>query len=256
MKTFDFNQTGGLKLVTETLSGLQDAYSIFTGVAKMAGDKAILSGCEDLGTTVTDGYVVIGNETLEFKGAVKQTTVIIKEEITSIQFEDGNLKPFETYRYATFGFSPGAYNWDDFKRVPVLINLPDQISALSTMLNNKIDDLTNAIGYMRKGNIFIGDINGKTVGWTYSGAGYTIQLMNTSGNTAGGDDLYKITFTVPLETTDYVVFTAINYVGDYNSNNDVMASITNKTLNGFDVSFREVSPIIQSLSLDYIIFKK
>ena len=87
MKTFNFNQTGGFKLTTDILSGLQDAYKIYSGVAKMAGDKAILVGCEDLGTSVADGFVVIAGETLEFKGALKQATVIVKEEISISGFK-------------------------------------------------------------------------------------------------------------------------------------------------------------------------
>ncbi|MCT2563940.1 hypothetical protein [Chryseobacterium herbae] len=133
MKTFNFNQTGGFKLITEVLSGLQDAYSIFSGVAKMAGEKAIVSGCEDLGVTVGDGLVVIGGETLEFKGGVKQNTVIIKEENTGATFEDGSIKPFEKYRYATFGYSGTAFNWADFKRVTPLNALEDRITALEKM---------------------------------------------------------------------------------------------------------------------------
>lgn len=130
MKKFNFNQTGGFKLITEVLSGIQEAYSIFSGVAKMAGEKAIVSGCDDQGVNVGDGIVVIGGETLEFKGGVKQDTVIIKEEITESQFEDGNMKPFEIYRYATFGFSVNAFDWVDFKRVIPLNTLEERIVRL------------------------------------------------------------------------------------------------------------------------------
>ncbi|AZB17567.1 hypothetical protein EG352_07210 [Chryseobacterium indologenes] len=130
MKTFDFNQTGGFKLVTEVLAGLQEAYSIFNGVARMAGDKAILSGCNELGTNINDGVVVISGETLEFKGGVKQPTVIIKEEIKDAQYENGTLKPFETYRYATFGYSSNAYNWIDFKRVTPLNSIEERLLKL------------------------------------------------------------------------------------------------------------------------------
>ncbi|UDQ54982.1 hypothetical protein LJF28_04770 [Chryseobacterium indologenes] len=130
MKTFDFNQAGGFKLNTEVLAGLQEAYSIFNGVAKMAGDKAILSGCNELGTNISDGLVVISGETLEFKGGVKQPTVIIKEEVKDAQYENGTLKPFETYRYATFGYSATAFNWSEFKRVTPLNNIEERLLKL------------------------------------------------------------------------------------------------------------------------------
>lgn len=251
MKTFNFNQTGGFKLTTDTFSAVQSAYKIYSGVAKMAGDKAILSGCEVIGNTVSDGYVVIDGELLEFKGSIKQDTVIIKEEITTVDYEDGSIKTFETNRYAAFGFSAGAFQWADFKRVPVLIDLPQQLTNISTTLNNKIDALANSIGFLRKGNIFIGDINAKAAGWTYSGEGYTVQLMN-----AGVDELYRVTFTTPLEVSDYRVYTSINYVGSYVFNNDVISAIANKNAAGFDISIREVSADVQNINLDYIIFKK
>ncbi|MEG0927269.1 hypothetical protein [Chryseobacterium sp.] len=132
MRTFDFNQTGGLKLVTETLDGLQQAYSIYNGVARMAGDKSILSGCEDLGTNIGDGYVMINGELLEFKGAVKQATVIVKQEIVKMAFEN-DVKDFETYRYATFGFSTDAYQWAEFKRVTPLNTIEERLSRLETI---------------------------------------------------------------------------------------------------------------------------
>lgn len=252
MKTFNFNQTGGLKLVTEVFSGLQDAYKIYSSALKMAGDKAILSGCEELGGTVTNGIVIIGDEVLEFKGAVKQDTIIIKEEISNVEFENGDLKPFEYYRYATFGYSATAISWASLKRVPALIELPSQLAAL----NNKIDILTNAIGYLKKGEIYVGDISGKNVGWIYNGPDYKIQLINNApGGVNGGDDLYQITFNTPLETSAYKIFTSIKYNGSYGANNDVIFSTSNYTNTGFQLSVREVSPDIQNISFDYIIFK-
>ncbi|KQT17436.1 hypothetical protein ASG31_08475 [Chryseobacterium sp. Leaf404] len=256
MKLFNFNQTGGFKLVTDILTKIQSAYSIYNGVARMAGDKAILSGCEDLGTSVGDGYVVINGEMLEFKGALKQTTVIIKEEIGTADFEDGSTKPFETNRYATFGFSTTSFPWAEFKRVPALNSLPATITTLETNLNTKIDNLINALGFLKKGNVFIGDIANKPNGWTTTGAGYSIYLINSTPSGSGGDDLYRIVFTEPLPTNDFMLYGTINYSGDFNANNDVIFSITNKNVNGFDLSIREVSQIVQNLNFDFIIFKK
>ncbi|SIT25676.1 hypothetical protein SAMN05421786_11554 [Chryseobacterium ureilyticum] len=129
MKTFNYNQAGGMRLTTERFNELQQAYSIFTGLAGMAGNKAIISGCEDQGTTISDGYVVINGELLEFKSALKQSSVIIKTEVKKLMFENGE-KDFETYRYVTFGFSPDAFIWEDFKRVTALNLLEERISRL------------------------------------------------------------------------------------------------------------------------------
>lgn len=257
MRTFNFNQTEGLKLVTQTLSGLQEAYQIFIGMAKMAGNKAILSGCEELGNTIGNGVVVIGDEILDFKGGVKQDTVIIKQEITQSQFENGVFKDFETYRYATFGFAANSFDWNAFKRVPVLIDIPDQISTISTTLNAKIDALSNAIGFLRKGEIFIGDVNGKPVGWEFIGSDYTVKLINnTSGGGSGGDDLYQVTLNNALEDANYKVFLSIRYNGNYVANNDVIVTVSNITNTGFQLSVRELSMDTQNVTFEYIIFKK
>ena len=257
MIRFNFNQTGGLKIITQVLSRIQDAYSIINGVAKMAGDKAILSGCEVNGTNVSNGTVVINGETLDFVGGILQTKVIIVEDISKAVFKDGSVKSFETYRYAMFGFSDSAINWADFKRVPILNLIPEQIENLQTSLNSKINGLIESIGFLKKGNIYIGDIQGNSEGWTYSEADYTISLLQKNiGSTSGGDDYYQITFVKPLSTPNYNIFTSINYSGGYVDNNDVIIAITNKTINGFNLSAREVSPIIQNISIDYILFEK
>lgn len=256
MKKFNFNQTEGLEFNTETLAGIQDAYQIFEGVARMAGNKAILSGCEELGTTISNGIVVIDGEVLEFKGGVKQDKIIIREEITNAQFENGSWKPFEYYRYATFGFSVNSFSWAEFKRVPTLVNLPGQIAAISETLNNKIDALTNALGFVKKGEIYVGDVSGKSLGWTYTGSDYKIQLINAApGGVNGGDDLYQVTFNTALEVSTYKVFTSIKYNGSYGANNDVIFSVSNFTNTGFQLSVREVSPDVQNISFDYLILK-
>ncbi|OBS13382.1 hypothetical protein ATE49_13135 [Elizabethkingia miricola] len=125
MKTFNFNQTGGFKVTTETLSDIQDAYSIIEGVARVAGNLAIISGCTEAGggATVSDGVVMINNELLDFKGGAKQNTVIIREIITQKKFETGEMKDVIKYRFATFGFSNDYFAWTAFKRIPPLNTL-------------------------------------------------------------------------------------------------------------------------------------
>ena len=117
--------------------------------------------------------------------------------------------------------------------------------------------MIESLGFLKKGNIYIGDIQGNSVGWTYSEADYTISLLQKNiGSTSGGDDYYQITFVKPLSTPNYNIFTSINYSGGYVDNNDVIISITNKTINGFNLSAREVTPDIQNISIDYILFEK
>lgn len=117
MNKINFNHTGGFPLETDTLSFMQNAYDVFNSLGEMAGNLAILKGCEITGNSVSDGVVVIGSEVLFFKGGARGASVIIKEEKRSLPFEDGGQKEVEIKRYATFGNGITTYNWSDFFRI-------------------------------------------------------------------------------------------------------------------------------------------
>nr|DAP01490.1 MAG TPA: Baseplate structural protein [Caudoviricetes sp.] len=91
----------------------------------MAGNKAIISGCEEVGNTITPGTVFINGELFPFEGGAKGDTVIIKEETNEVTFEDGFLRPLENIRTAAFGRSTPekTYNWEDFQRITNLQDL-------------------------------------------------------------------------------------------------------------------------------------
>ena len=91
----------------------------------MAGNKAIISGCEEIGNTITPGTVFINGELFPFEGGAKGDTVFIKEETNEVTFEDGFLRPLENIRTAAFGRSTPekTYNWEDFQRVTNLQDL-------------------------------------------------------------------------------------------------------------------------------------
>ena len=101
------------------LAFMQNSYRLFNSLGSMAGNKAIISGCEEVGNTITPGTVYINGELFPFEGGAKGDTVIIKEETNEVTFEDGFLRPLETIRTAAFGRSTPekTYNWEDFKRV-------------------------------------------------------------------------------------------------------------------------------------------
>lgn len=140
MKRFKFDQTGGLKFTTDTLTHIQSAYSIVEGIGRMAGNMAILSGCNETSNSlVSDGIVVINGELLDFKGGVKQNTVIIIEEKEAIKFQTGEVKDVIIYRYATFGFSNSFYAWADFKKVPPLNTIEARLAKLEKAAKPIID---------------------------------------------------------------------------------------------------------------------
>ncbi|MCT4318772.1 phage baseplate protein [Elizabethkingia anophelis] len=195
MKTFNYNQTGGFKVTTETLSDIQSAYSIVEGVARMAGDKSIISGCEEAngGVTVGDGVVMINKELLAFKGGVKGNTVIIREIITQKKFENGEVKDVIKDRFATFGYSNEFYIWADFKRVTNLSRIEERLAKLEKAAKPIIDGNAPVL-FMRPVNEIpagweeVTDFRGRMpVGWNPDDGNF-----NTIGET-GGNKTHKIT---------------------------------------------------------------
>ena len=85
-------------------------------MGNLAGDLTIISGCNVVGTNVSDGFVVINNELLEFKAGTLAANVIIIETAVGKEFKNGDVKDVHFERYATFGTSVVSYPWADFKR--------------------------------------------------------------------------------------------------------------------------------------------
>ena len=110
------------------LSFMQNAYSLFNHFGQLAGNKVIISGCEEIGNTITPGTVFINGELFPFEGGAKGDTVIIKEVTNEVTFEDGFLRPLEIIRSVAFGRSvpEKTFNWEDFKRVNNLQEIEDR----------------------------------------------------------------------------------------------------------------------------------
>ena len=123
MNIVRYKQTGGFPLDTNNLDFLQSSFHILNTLGNLAGDMVVISGCEIIGNTVSNGVVYVNKEVLEFRGGSLSANVFIKEEAVSGTFEDGSFKPIEITRYVTFGSSTPekTFKWEDFKRVDNLI---------------------------------------------------------------------------------------------------------------------------------------
>jgi hypothetical protein len=278
MKNYNFNQTGGFPVTTQILEGIEETALILQLFAGMCGNLSIVTGCTVTGTQVSDGLVYINGELLKFTGGGIQDYVIISETSETAQFEDGTTKIISINRFATFGISSTQYAFADFKRVPVL-NLLEQrftqintaITAINTAIQNVGTQLaahianTNnphavtleQVGIIKRGTIFIGDVQGKPLGWSFTGDDYTVVLIARNANSStGGDDLYRVTLNNPLPVSDYIIATTFAYDGGYNDNNDITMAVSNKTSTSFEISIREFSLSTQNAKIDYVILKK
>uniref|UniRef100_UPI0039A53BA9 hypothetical protein n=1 Tax=Ornithobacterium rhinotracheale TaxID=28251 RepID=UPI0039A53BA9 len=170
------NGTNGFPLHTDTLAEAQRAWNIFNAISGITGDLAILQGCEQKGSSVSDGVVVIKGEVLNFKGGAVMPKVIIEEKITERAFKDKNKKPVFATRTAKFGVGSNAYDWDDFQRLPSLSALEDHLIRLFSE-KAEVEDLVRAerrlgaleaktpmIGEIRQG---IFDLEHLEEGWYY-----------------------------------------------------------------------------------------
>ena len=117
MNIIHCNQAGGFPLTTETLNFIQNTYKIFNAISGLTGDLAIVSGCQQVGNTISDGVVCIEGELYPFEGSTIGTTVFIKETPTPQTFEDGSSKNVFIQKVATFGNSTRTYPWAAFKRI-------------------------------------------------------------------------------------------------------------------------------------------
>lgn len=145
MNQINFSQLGGFPLETETLLEVQKAYSIFNVYGKALGDKVIVSGCDEIGSNVTNGYIYLEGELMEFKGGVKQSKIVIDQIIQEVEFEDTNVKPVYYNRFATFGTGTTAIDWEGFKRI-------DPITSLMTRLDEL--EKTNAVFNSGHGSVW------------------------------------------------------------------------------------------------------
>lgn len=140
MNNVNLQQAGGFPLETDTLDFMQTAYKSLQSLAAIGGDNFVLKGCVKNGANVTDGFVVIAGEVLEFRGGLEQSHIIIRTEGSNRPFENGQVKEVFVVRYATFGNGIGAIEWSTIKRLKTLDTFKDLPHEASSSIN--LDDET------------------------------------------------------------------------------------------------------------------
>ncbi len=146
MNKLNFNQSIGFPLDTEILDEMQNAYSVFNLLGDIVGNLGIISGCTTVGPNATNGCVYINGEVFLFQGGPVQTTVIIKEDIEQLEFEDANSNDVIYRRYVTFGVGVGQLNWADFKQgfktkdIPEALDLKEDKTTIELLIQ-RIEDL-------------------------------------------------------------------------------------------------------------------
>ena len=145
MNSINVNQTGGFPLTTDVLSYMQNAYKIFNAMSGISGDLIILSGCEVVGNTVSDGVVAIEGEIYPFQGTTLGSHVFVKEVNTSKIFEDGSQKTVLMEKVATFGSSTKSYPWESFRRVLSNRQIEEKSFTEETSLLKRLEKLEERV---------------------------------------------------------------------------------------------------------------
>jgi len=139
-KRLDFTKNGVLYMYQESFAFMQDAYEkALAAIAAGLGDKWVLSGCIDNGTTVTDGYIIVGNDILPFTGGTKagSPNVKVTTTVTKELYDDGVEKDFYTVKTAAM-VALGDFAYTALKRLPtggIMKNISDLQKVVERAIN-------------------------------------------------------------------------------------------------------------------------
>lgn len=133
MNKLDVQQTGGFPMETDTLDFIQTAYDLMNALGFISGANTIISGCNTVGGTVSDGVVFYQGEVLEFKGGAVQAQVRIFQDSESREFESGETKIVYKKRWMGFGSSGGNIQWSSFTRPKSTKELTADMAAFNSI---------------------------------------------------------------------------------------------------------------------------
>lgn len=219
MNRIDLTNLGGFPLEQDTLKFMQDGYGdLFEAVARLCGDKTILTGVVVTGSNVSDGWISYNGELLKFVGGSLGAGVIIVETIGNALFEDGGTKGVYKTRTATIG-SPQVFAFSDLVRIDTMAS---QFSILAAL---------NALPRIRyKGTINLGNLPAVD-------GSFTVTIPDQ-----GANDYYALVQLVVNDTNHAL-------------SNDVSWVVYDKQNTSFKISTREYEQVAQNLRAEFIIVK-
>ncbi len=142
MNTFNFMQTGGVPFTNDVAQEFENAYKIFNAYGALAGDKTIISGCVENGSSVSDGFIYVNNELFYFEGGSKSDNIFLNVQNIDKVFEDQTTKTLIKIRTLKFGNAiDNVWAWSDFKRIDTMLSLMarlDTLEASQTITNAKL----------------------------------------------------------------------------------------------------------------------
>ncbi len=131
MNTINFIQTGGVPFTNDVAQQFENAYKIFNAYGALAGDKTIISGCLENGSSVSDGFIYVNNELFYFEGGSKSDNIFLNVENIDKVFEDQTTKTLIKIRTLKFGNAiENVWAWSDFYRIKTIKELQEDLKEL------------------------------------------------------------------------------------------------------------------------------
>jgi hypothetical protein len=123
MKWINWSNLGGLKFTQNRLGWMQDGTMAALGsIAKLCGNKTILCGVELIAGNVTNGWISLDGELVEFVGGVAGARVIVTTTNNSYDYANNVLQPVELNKTATCG-AIGGFAFSELVRLSALQNI-------------------------------------------------------------------------------------------------------------------------------------
>ena len=240
MNTINFIQTGGVPFTNDVAQEFENAYKIFNAYGALAGDKTIISGCVENGSSVSDGFIYVNNELFYFEGGSKSDNIFLNEQNIDKVFEDQTTKTLIKIRTLKFGNAiDNVWAWSDFKRIDTMLSLMarlDTLEASQTITNAKLAIFTQggvvfpwfkAVEDIPEGFAPVWNIAGKTI----VGLDPNDTDFDTVGKLFGAKKHKLTTSELPKHRFKLAVPTGQNSYPTLNSNN-FLVTINNQGNDG------------------------
>lgn len=242
MKAIDFSKNGGLPFTQDILAYMQTSYvESLLAIGRAFGDKVIISGCNVVAGVVSDGFILVDGEAIEFVSSPLDAKVLLNTTAQSLTFKNGIQYPVIKHTTATCA-PVGAFDFSQLKRLDKLVDAQQSIANLAIALTNLITSFNN---HTHSWN----DITNKPIGAfaTYKGThniGDALQFDTT------------VTIAIPPQVNaNYVV--AGSMVGgnaNLDIDNDISWIVSAKTTTSFKLGIREYTASAQNLTFEFVIF--
>ncbi|WPV66578.1 hypothetical protein [Chitinophaga sp. LS1] len=191
---------GGFPMTQYTLDFMQSSYhDALAGLSKMIGNGVIVSGMEEVGNNVADGWISYNGELLPFVGGPKQSTWIVEELSESRLFADQVTR--NVYFTKRARFASGGIAYGNLQRIETLLSLRDTIANMQASFTQQINKL------WKKGDIIEVDCDAQYISDNFTSTGLGVNERDgwaiCNGNNGTQNRMGKFPVGYDPSRTDY-----------------------------------------------------